>query len=216
MAAAAMFAGGLAAVAQTNGVPAPDAYASLSQFIYDRNIFDPNRVPHYTAPGTHIVRKQAVALPSIELVGTMTYEKGPFAFFNANDEDDRKALSIGGLIAGYQVTEITANAVQLESVDKKETHELKIGDGLRQENGKWVFAQAEELPTVSGSYSSGSSSRRRRSNEYRSGGSYNSDRTTMDTGASTPTDTAPTPAPSAAEQNDVLKRLMQQREKENQ
>ena len=39
--------GGHAAFAQSNGVPGPQDYAAFSHFITDRNIFDPNRVPHY-------------------------------------------------------------------------------------------------------------------------------------------------------------------------
>ena len=41
-------AGGSAAFAQSNSVPGPADYNSFSRFITDRNIFDPNRQPHYS------------------------------------------------------------------------------------------------------------------------------------------------------------------------
>jgi hypothetical protein len=198
---AAVVTGGAAALAQSNGVPGPDAYASFSQFIADRNIFDPSRQPHiFTSTVHHVTRTKSLGLPSIELVGTMVYEKGPFAFFNANDEENRKALAVGGEIAGYRVASIAGDSVQLETADKKETHTLNIGEGLQQENGKWVFAKLGDVPIVTGaSVSQG----RHRSRRY-----GNSEESSPSAAAE--------PPPSASEQNEALKRLMQLREQENQ
>ena len=82
------------------------------------------------------------------LVGTMSYEKGMFAFFNGNSTDLKKALQAGEKIADYTVTDIAPSVVKLESADKKQQLELKVGDGLRQENGKWVLSGAGELPAA--------------------------------------------------------------------
>ena len=176
--------------AQTNGVPGPADYERFSHFVSDRNIFDPNRQPHsYSPTARRVVRTRTRnEAPGLTLVGTMSYEKGMFAFFNGNSAELKKALRAGDKIADYTVKEIAANRVQLESADKKQQLELKVGDGLRQENGKWVLAGTGELPaaTSSAGASSGESS-----------------------------SSAPPPS-SAGEPNDVLKRLMQQREKENQ
>jgi hypothetical protein len=194
LAVAAVLAGGVGAFAQSNGVPGPTDYASFNRFVTDRNIFDPNRQPHSYSPNTlrttprRTVRNSA---PGIMLVGTMSYEKGMFAFFNGNSSDLKKALQVTEKIADYTVTDISANRVKLASADKKQQLELKIGDGLRQENGKWVFAGAGELPAGTGSPGS-------------AGGESSSE-----AGATA----APGPA---GEPNDVLKRLMQLREKENQ
>ncbi len=43
LALAAVLAAGAGACAQSNGVPGPADYSKFSQFVTDRNIFDPNR-----------------------------------------------------------------------------------------------------------------------------------------------------------------------------
>jgi hypothetical protein len=125
----------------------------------------------------------------------MSYEKGMFAFFNGNSSDLKKALRVTEKIADYTITDITANRVKLESADQQKQFEMKVGDAMRQENGKWVFAGASEPAGGTSSTEPAASSA--------------SDEGAGEAGA--------TPAPSsAAEPNDVLKRLMQLREKENQ
>lgn len=183
------------AFAQSNRVPGPQDYAQFSHFITDRNIFDPNRVSHSYNPNqtrrpTPPSRKSA---PGLQLVGTMSYEKGYFAFFSGNSSDLSKVVSVGGSVAGYQVTEIGVNAVQLQATNQPQPSRLEVGDGLRQENGKWVLSKAGELPAAGGAP------------EADAPGSGGSD-------AAAP---AAVPAP-AGEMNDVLKRLMEKRQKENQ
>ncbi len=186
-----------AAFAQSNGVPGPQDFASFSHFITDRNIFDPNRVPHSYNPN-HSYRpsrtRRSSGTPGIQLVGTMSYEKGRFAFFGGNSADLSKVLQAGGKIADYTITEIAADSVQVESADKKEQAIMKIGDGFRQDNGKWVFAKAGDLSAVS-------------STPPAAGASSSS---STDSAGATPA------APAAVgEPNDVLKRLMERRAKEN-
>ena len=86
------------------------------------------------------------------LVGTMSYEKGMFAFFDGNNSDLRKVLyqSDSNGIAGYTVAEITPGAVKLQSADKKQTVEMKIGDTMRQEGSEWLLAGQGELPAEHG------------------------------------------------------------------
>jgi hypothetical protein len=185
--------------AQSNGVPSPDEYAAFSHFIADRNIFDPARVPHdynrnHSFHSTHV--RLPHGTPGIQFVGTMSYEKGLFAFFSGNNMDLSKVLQVGDKLQGYIITDITATNVLMTSVDKKEQLELEIGDGLRQENDKWVFSKAGELPievtpTVVAPSAPSSTS-------------------------SDSTGSAPAAPPPALEQNDVLKRLMEKRAKENQ
>ena len=187
-----LLSGGVA-LAQSNGVPGPTDYAKFSHFVTDRNIFDPNRQPHSYSPTTRTrtrTRTRPTSAPGIMLVGTMSYEKGMFAFFNANNSDMKKALQVAEKIADYTVTEITANRVKLESADKKQQLELKVGDGLRQENGKWVKSDTGELPSETGATE-----------------------TTNTGGGDSSTPAAPA---AAGESNDVLKRLMEKRAKENQ
>ncbi len=145
-------------------------------------------MPHSYSPTRRTIRPRTrTETPGLILVGTMSYEKGMFAFFNGNSADLKKAIQAGEKIADYTVAKITPSRVELESADKQQQLELKVGDGLRQENGKWVLSGGGELPAASGSANA------------------------PDAGSSTPA-----PPSSASEPNDVLKRLMQLREKENQ
>jgi hypothetical protein len=196
--AAALLAGG-AAQAQSNGVPGPADYPAFSRFITDRNIFDPNRQPYYYSSNTRRttprIRTRSTSAPALTLVGTMSYQKGMFAFFNGNSDDLKKALRVADKIAGYTVMDISASRVKLETADKKKQFDMKVGDAMRQENGKWVFAGAGEIsnepsPTETPASPAGSD------------GSSES--------------AAPATPSSATEPNEVLKRLMQLREKENQ
>jgi hypothetical protein len=171
-------------------VPGAADFAKFSAFVTDRNIFDPNRQPHYTAhTRTRTTRTRVSSAPAFTLVGTMSYEKGVFAFFNGNNSDLKKALPVNARIADYMVTQITPGRVLLESVDKKEKLELKVGDVMRQEGGKWAFSSTGELPDEAGGATTGSSSDGENS--------------------------APAPSP-ALGQNEVLKRLMELRKKEEQ
>jgi len=186
---------GTAAFGQSNGIPGPQEYPSFSHFITDRNIFNPNRVPHYyNRNSTYRPRppSRRNGTPGIQFVGTMNYEKGMFAFFGGNSADLSKVLQVGGKIANYTITEITQNSVRLESADKKEQPEMKVGEGFRQENGKWVLASAGEIPAASGD--------------------------SGNTGSSSSESAGPTPAAPAAmgEPSEALKRLMERRAKENQ
>ena len=183
-------AGGLPAFGQTNGVPGPTDYTAFSRFIADRNIFDPSRQPHYTSSHSRPVvhpHTHSTSAPAFTLVGTLSYAKGWFAFFNGNNSDLKKALAVHGEIAGYTVTAVTATGVTLENAGKKQTVVLKVGDLMRQENGDWQTAGPGDLPAGTSSPES----------------------------AGSPTaDHASSPPPSSAEANDVLKQLMLKREKE--
>ena len=174
----------LGADAQTNrNIPGPADYAAFSRFVTERNIFDPNRQPHYYGaterPRTR-TRTHSAAAPAFTFVGTMAYEKGMFAFFSGNDADLKKVLPVNGKIADYAVTEIAPGRATIASADGKQKLELKVGDVMRQENGGWQLSGSGEIPAGAAA---------------------------GETGA--------TPS-AAAEPNDILKRLMEKRAKENQ
>ena len=182
------------ALAQSNGVPGPTDYAAFSGFVTARNIFDPNRLPRNSRNTQTNIRQTRTqrSAPTFTLVGTMSYEKGMFAFFDGNQFNLRKVLyqSESNNIAGFTVAEITLAGVKLQTADKKETVQLKIGDTMRQEGGSWQLAGKGEL---SAGASSGESA------------APAADNSSPDTSA------APSPA---LEGNDILKKLMQQREQE--
>ncbi len=180
---------GLFAGAQSNGVPGPTAYSSFSRFITERNIFDPNRYAHNAARPYQSART-IHSTPTFTLVGTMSYEKGMFAFFDGNNSDLRKVLfqSDSNSIAGYTVVEITLAGVKLQTADKKQTVQMKIGEMMRLEAKEWHPAGRGELAA----------------NTAESAASA-VEGSSPDAGAA--------PA-SAGEPNDILKKLMQQREQE--
>jgi hypothetical protein len=190
---------GLAAWAQSNRVPGDSDYDSFSRFITDRNIFDPNRVPHYEGTRTRPhIRHVSSSAPFLSLVGIMSYSKGMFAFFNGNDSDLRQVLTVSGKVGGFTVTELTLSEAKLVSDDKTQTLELKVGDVLRQENGKWFLPDPRDVAVETSPVAEPAKAT-----------------TSTDVDNSTPDDSPPPPSP-AVEQNEVLKRLMQLREKENQ
>jgi hypothetical protein len=81
--------------------------------------------------------------------------------------------------------------VLLESADQKEKLELKVGDVMRQDGGRWELSGSGDLPAGTGSAPAAT------------------------TGSADGDSPAPAPSPELG-QNDVLKRLMELRAKENQ
>ena len=196
---AAAAAGPARLAAQSNKPPGPTEYNAFSGFIAGRNIFDPNRQPHYTSTSSshhHTHTHTSVSTPSFIFVGALSYEKGLFAFFSGNEPELKQILSANQVIAGYTVTEISLDSVKLVSADKKEQLELKVGDVMRQDGTKWENTGAGEIPTAAAAAATESSG---------SGSGSGS-------GAAP---AAPTLTPDSAP-NDILKRLMEQRQKESQ
>ena len=189
-----VFAGGVGAFAQTNNnVPRATDYAAFSRFISDRNIFDPNRQPHYTSSRPRTTRprtRPSPSAPAFTLVGTMGYAKGMFAFFSGNNEDLKKVLPVAEQIAGYTVADIVPGHVTLVSTNQEKL-QLVVGDMLRQENGKWALVGPGEVLV---------------------------EESTSGTAASSPSgsETSAAASASAAEPNDILKKLMEKRAKETQ
>src|ERR1700683_5299008 len=65
--------------------------------ITSRNIFDQSRRPRNVRPPPKIT-----VVDTFTLVGTMSYEKGTFAFFDSNRSEYRKTLKASDTIAGYK------------------------------------------------------------------------------------------------------------------
>jgi hypothetical protein len=186
-------ANGFLAGAQPSRVPGPTDYDRFSSFITARNIFDPNRYAINPDRPRPITRRQQQYAPAFTLVGTMSYEKGMFAFFDGNQPNLRKVLyqSESNNIAGFTLAEITLAGVKLQTADKKQTLQMKIGQMMRQEGSSWQLADSGQM---FGGASAGESS------------------VPAAADSSSP---EPSAAPSPAlEGNDVLKKLMQQREQE--
>ena len=221
------------AVVETHETPAPEKRAEgfdegSFRIVSERNIFNANR------SGGSPVRSSSFSqrprqLDSFSLVGTMAYEKGAFAFFEGSRSEYTKVLKPEGLIAGHKLVDVYANSVKMD-VDGKAI-ELPIGSQLRREDeGTWHVAEGG---SGGGSYGSGSSSSGnsdesasrygssrsdrsgRSSRDYSSrrsdNGSSRSETTSSSGGSSTPA-----AAPTEEEKNEVLKKLMERRAKEDQ
>jgi len=123
-------------IGDTNSNPSSLDYAAF-RLVADRNIFDPNRAP----------RRGPVAQPktvdAFTLVGTMSYEKGIFAFFDGATSDYKKALKPDETIAGFKVAAISADSVKL--VQNTNVVELPVGTQMRRrEDGTWEKNSSSE------------------------------------------------------------------------
>jgi hypothetical protein len=173
-----------------NSAPGPDTIDDRSgrpsyqnfRIVTERNIFDPNR-SGYRPPSSSRGR----STDYFALVGTMSYEKGLFAFFDGTSSEYRKALKLGDSIANYKVTNITPNTVNIASGTNQV--ELRVGMQMRrEEQGPWSLGGSSQTFANSSD-------------------STTSTRSSSDSGASTST-------ASSADENEVLKRLRERREKE--
>jgi len=150
-----------------------------------------------------------VQVDSFALVGTLVSSEGPLAFFDGSESAFRQVLKPGEMIAGYRIDEILPGGVRLaEGTNRTDPC---VGNGLRREDGGgWRLALgANSFASGGDSASSGIDSRD--GGRSRSRGSSYDPRT-----APSGPDDAETAPPSSTEANEVLKRLMEQREKEMQ
>ena len=153
---------GDAAAQSTNRAAGRVDYSSF-RGISERNIFNASRSGGRVAT-TREVRRPA-RVDTVTLVGTLQSGNGWVAFFDGSGADYRKALNAQGRIAGYTITQVAFNSVQLETKDKKLS--LRVGHSLRRENGgEWKVSTGGGMAsTVSGSTSS--SRRRNRTDRSR-------------------------------------------------
>jgi hypothetical protein len=182
-------------VAATNNPPkavatnSPTSAVSFETFriIAQRNIFNPNR--YARGQGGPRNPRQIARAPGFALVGTMIYGKGAFAFFDGTDSQYKKVLKPSDTIADYRVAEIAPSYVKLETGGNQTT--LPVGMQMKEIDGKWELAEGTE--------SLGRSS-------DNPGGASVSEKTT---------EAGPeTSSGGGSDADAILKRLMQQREKE--
>ena len=191
--------------------------------ITEQNIFNANR-----SGGKVVLPSQRPArIEYFTLVGTMAYEKGVFAFFEGSNAEFTKVMKANGVIAGHKLMDIYASSVKIEA-DGKEI-ELPVGSQMRREDeGTWHLAEtsrsggSSDTSSRNGDSSSrdsssrnsrsgrggDSSSRSRRDGESSRGRSENPAETSSKSSSNTST--------SSADQAEILKRLMERREKESQ
>jgi len=187
--------------------PAPPATGeSAFSIIAERNIFNANR----SGGQVRLESRRPAQIETFTLVGTMAYEKGTFAFFEGSSSEFTKAMKADSVIAGHKLVDIYANSVKLEADGKN--IELPIGSQMRREDaGLWKVAVAEGRGTSGGGNASSNSSRR--SSRSDRGGVASPARSANSESASP---SSPNTSSSSADQAEVLKRLMERREKESQ
>ncbi len=201
--------------AVTNGPPArvepapPATGESAFSIIAERNIFNANR----SGGRVQLESRRPAQIETFTLVGTMAYEKGAFAFFEGSSSEFTKAMKTNSVIAGHKLVDIYANSVKLQA-DGKEI-ELPVGSQMRREDaGLWHVAAAETRGSSGGNGPGNSSRRTNRSD--RGGGSSPTRGANSESGSGTAPNTPSPSASSSTDQAEVLKRLMERREKESQ
>lgn len=110
---------------------APSSYDAFS-VIADRNIFNPNRT---RARGPEEVPPK---VDTIALVGIVHDEGNIFAVFDSPDESYRKALKVGEKIAGFAVTKIDDDHIELSKGENEKPFSFRMSQQLRRvEGGEW-------------------------------------------------------------------------------
>lgn len=183
---------GCGVLAQDAGTSRKPDYAAF-RVVVERNIFNASR------SGRSVTRERETRRPSrvetFGLVGTMEYDQGPLAFFDGSSSDYRKAIRPGGSIAGHRVEAILTDSVTLRQASN--SFALRLGAQMRREDdGEWkASGQFEAAAASSGGGGSGDG----RSSSGNGGASAN----------------ASSSSAGGGDVSDVLKRLMEKRERES-
>lgn len=116
---------------------------SAYRIIAERNIFNTNRSARVSRNNRPVERPKTVQ--SFSLVGTMSYEKGSFAFFDGTSADYRKVGSIQDRLAGFTIEEIRPKGVKLS--DGTNQFDMLIGMQMRREDeAPWKLIATSETP----------------------------------------------------------------------
>lgn len=173
---------------------------SLEAFkiIAQRNIFDPNRSDPKARPSRDEEPKPT-RIDYLTLVGSMSYDKGRFAFFDGSSSEYRKSVKTGDSIAGYKVAEVTQSQVTLQSDTNK--FELPVGGQLKRlDEGEWKINSVTE----------NFESRDRGRDERRE----SKDRSRSTTTSSSGSGSGSSSSGSGDEPSEALKRLLERRKQE--
>jgi len=126
----------------SGGAPSRTDYVSF-RIIAERNIFDPNRSGRSGRSYTREPERRA-PVNRFALLGTMSYEKGRFAFFDGSDSAYRKVLKPMDSIAGFRIVEVAPTCVKLETTNGQ-VLELCVGMQMKKrEEEDWELAGRAE------------------------------------------------------------------------
>ena len=216
----------LAAAEGTNTSSRTD-YVSF-RVIAERNIFNPNRSGRSSGQAsTRREPERRVKSDRFALLGTMSYEKGRFAFFDGSSSEFKKVLKPSDIIAGFKVIDVAPTCVKLETTNGQ-TLELCVGMQMKKREAEdWELAgkadsadsagtaSSTNAPTASASGSEADDVLKRLMQRREQDGAVAA---TEAPGAPSETPTKPVEekkdAASSGETDEVLKRLLQKREQE--
>jgi hypothetical protein len=140
-----------AAVAADSGrtnAPAPKLSYSDFTIVADRNIFNTKR--YSKTPGSVARRdtSRAVRGEYFALLGIISYEKGPFAFFDGSSSGSRKSAQVNDEISGFKIKAILPALVRLEAGTNH--IELPLGKQcFRPDGGAWQVMDRTEVSYAS-------------------------------------------------------------------
>lgn len=219
-------AGFSSAAGTTNGaavVPSTRGEFVAFKVVSERNIFNPHRSKRAgDRPPPRTEPEKRVTMDRFALLGTMSYEKGRYAFFDGSSSDFRKVAKPDDSIAGFKIAEVAPTCVKL-MLTNGTLLELCVGMQMkRSEDADWQLAgKADSASGSSGSSSSGSSSSSGTSTPESDDVLKRLLQRREQDGASTavaPVEAAKPEEPKAAaapgEADEVLRKLLQKREQE--
>lgn len=218
----------VAPAAETNspasGGPSRTDYVYY-RMIAERNIFNPHRskgVPNRPPP-VRTEPERIVKSDRFALLGTMSYEKGRYAFFDGSSTEFRKVAKPEDSIAGFKIAEVAPTCVKLV-LTNGQILELCVGMQMKksEEQGWQLAGKADAaegtIRTASSSSSSSTSSGPesedvlKRLLEKRS-----QEGAPVEVAVPAPAkveEVKPAAAAAPGESDEVLKRLLQKREQE--
>ena len=134
----------LPAAEATNGVVAavvPRGDFVAFKIVAERNIFNPHRSKRAGArPPPRTEPEKRVKMDRFALLGTMSYEKGRYAFFDGSSSDFRKVAKPEDSIAGFKITEVAPTCVKL-MLTNGTLLELCVGMQMkRSDDADWQLA----------------------------------------------------------------------------
>ena len=206
--------------------------------VAERNIFNPNRSARgEPARPPRSESEKRVRTDFLSLLGTLSYEKGRFAFFEGSSSDFKKVVQPDERIAGFKVASVAPNCVRLEGANG-EKFDLCVGMRMsRREEEAWRVVEAPGEPSGSSPREPGSSGAgsaggaeddvirkmmQRREQEAGGGAANDAGKGSGGGGAEAPASPAATPAEpgpakasgTSAEADEIVKKLLQKREQE--
>jgi hypothetical protein len=213
---------------ETNTIQGSSRTDYLSfRIISERNIFNPNRTGR--SSGRNYTRREPdrrVRSERFALLGTMSYEKGRFAFFDGSNSEFRKVLKPEDSIAGFKIVDVVPTCVKLETTNGQ-TLELCVGMQMRKrEQEDWQLAGKAEStdssnvaasatePASGGGEPDSVLKRLMQQRDQENGAPPGEASTPPPTSARTNAPEEKKDAAPSGETDDVLKRLLQKREQE--